>query len=66
MSESMQKMWISIIAMILFALAIFMIYISRYKLNKVILKVFTSIIAWVFLILGALLSLIVVLPGPTN
>ena len=66
MSLSMQKMWISIVAMILFALAMFAIYISRYKCKKGILKFFTTLFAWLFLIVGFLLSLIVVLPGPTD
>ncbi|MBS4209758.1 DUF2768 domain-containing protein [Bacillus sp. FJAT-50079] len=66
MSLSMQKMWISIIAMILFALAMFAIYISRFKMKKGILKFFMSLIAWLCLIIGFLLSLIIVLPGPTS
>ncbi|HEY4552749.1 MAG TPA: DUF2768 domain-containing protein [Bacillaceae bacterium] len=65
MSLSMQKMWISIVAMILMALAMFTIYISRYKLNKTILKVITAITAWAFMIVGGLLMLYVVLSGPT-
>jgi len=65
MSLSMQKMWISIAAMILMALAMFTIYISRYKLNKTILKVITAITAWAFMIVGGLLMLYVVLSGPT-
>ncbi|CAM3974206.1 DUF2768 domain-containing protein [Lederbergia lenta] len=66
MSLSMQKMWISIIGMILLALAMFTIYISRYKLNRGILKVVTTLTAWIFMILGGLLMLFVVLTGPTS
>ncbi|MBS4176556.1 DUF2768 domain-containing protein [Lederbergia citrea] len=66
MSPSMQKMWISIIAMILLALAMFTIYISRYKLNKGFLKVVTAITAWLFMLIGGLLMLFVVLTGPTS
>ncbi|MEK3886022.1 DUF2768 domain-containing protein [Bacillus sp. FSL K6-3431] len=66
MSLSMQKMWISILGMILLALAMFTIYISRYKLNKGILKIVTALTAWIFMILGGLLMLFVVLTGPTS
>lgn len=66
MSASMQKMWISIVAMGLLALAMFAIYISRFKLNKGILKVVTAITAWIFMIIGGLLMLFVVLTGPTS
>ncbi|MCJ8006684.1 DUF2768 domain-containing protein [Lederbergia wuyishanensis] len=66
MSPSMQKMWISIIGMFLLALAMFTIYISRYKMNNRILKIVTAISAWVFMIIGGLIMLFVVLTGPTS
>ncbi|MBS4217298.1 DUF2768 domain-containing protein [Bacillus sp. FJAT-49711] len=66
MSPSMQKMWISIIGMFLLALAMFTIYISRYKLNNKILKIVTSITAWLFMIIGGLIVLFIVLTGPTS
>lgn len=66
MSLSMQKMWISIIAMGLLALAMFTIYISRYKLHKGFFKVLTAITAWIMMIIGGLLMLFVVLTGPTS
>ncbi|MFS0645004.1 DUF2768 domain-containing protein [Siminovitchia sp. 179-K 8D1 HS] len=65
MSVSMQKMWISIIAMVLMALAMLTIYISRFKLNKGFLKIVTALTAWAFMIIGGLLMLFVVLSGPT-
>ncbi|MBM7713639.1 DUF2768 domain-containing protein [Siminovitchia sp. FSL H7-0308] len=65
MSVSMQKMWISIIAMVLMALAMLTIYISRFKLNKGLLKVVTALAAWACMIIGGLLMLFVVLTGPT-
>src|SRR5690606_39299398 len=55
MSLYMQKMWISIIGMILLALAMFVIYVSRYKLENKILKVLTSIIAWIMMITGGII-----------
>ncbi|MBS4194509.1 DUF2768 domain-containing protein [Lederbergia citri] len=66
MSPSMQKMWISIIGMLLLALAMFTIYISRYKLNNRVLKIVTAISAWLFMIIGGLIMLFVVLTGPTS
>jgi len=66
MSLSMQKMWISIIVMILLALAMFVIYVSRYKLENKILKVLTSIIAWIMMITGGIIVMLIVLTGPTN
>lgn len=65
MSVSMQKMWISIIAMVLMALAMLTIHISRFKLKKGFLKVVTALTAWVCMIIGGLLMLFVVLTGPT-
>ncbi|RWR14986.1 DUF2768 domain-containing protein [Siminovitchia fortis] len=66
MSVSMQKMWISIVAMGLLALAMLTIYISRFKLNKGFFKVITALAAWAFMIVGGLLMLFVVLTGPTG
>ncbi|MBD8006377.1 DUF2768 domain-containing protein [Bacillus norwichensis] len=66
MSLSMQKMWISIVAMGLLALAMLIIYISRFKLNNGFFKVITAFVAWAFMIVGGLLMLFVVLTGPTG
>ncbi|MFD1707127.1 DUF2768 domain-containing protein [Siminovitchia sediminis] len=66
MSLSMQKMWISIVAMILLALAMLTIYISRFKLKKGFLKIITAFTAWALMIAGGLLMLLVVLTGPTG
>lgn len=66
MSLSMQMMWVSIIAMILLALSMFTIYLSRYKIKNKGLKIITSILAWGMLLFGGILMLIVVLPGPTS
>ena len=66
MSLSMQKMWISFIAIGLFAFAAIAIYISRYKLNKGLLKVLTALTAWSCMIIGGLLMLLVVMTGPTG
>lgn len=65
MSLSMQKMWISIIGMILLAIAMFAIYISRYKLKNTALKIILSIFAWLCLIVGGIIVAFIVLAGPT-
>lgn len=66
MSLSMQMMWVSILSMILLALSMFTIYLSRYKINNRGLKIVTSLTAWILLLIGGLLMLVVVLPGPTS
>jgi vacuolar-type H+-ATPase subunit I/STV1 len=66
MSLSMQKMWISILGMFLLALAMLIIYISRYKLKNGVLKVLTSITAWILLVVGGLMCLLIVFTGPTS
>lgn len=65
LSVSMQKMWISIFGMGLFLVAIFAIYIARYKLKNKFLKVVTTTVAWLSLILGGLIMFYIVLAGPT-
>lgn len=65
MSESMQKMWISIFGMFLLAIAMVAIYLSRYKFNNRFLKIITAFSAWICLLLGGFIVFIVVLSGPT-
>lgn len=65
MSVSMQKMWISIIGMGLFAVAMFAMYLVRYKLKNKWMKVIISIVGWLCLIIGGLITLFIVLSGPT-
>ena len=66
MSLSMQMMWVSILSMILLALSMFTIYLSRYKIKHRGLKIVISLTAWILLLFGGLLMLMVVLPGPTS
>ncbi len=65
MSVSMQKMWISIIGMGLFAVAMFAMYLVRYKLKNKWMKVIAGIVGWVCLIFGGFITLFIVLSGPT-
>lgn len=65
MSLSMIKMWISIAAMILMALAMLSIYASRFKMKPGFLKVIVTISAYLFLIIGGLMMAYVVFSGPT-
>ncbi|MGG1675130.1 DUF2768 domain-containing protein [Neobacillus sp. NRS-1170] len=58
MSPGMLKMWISIAGMALMFLAIITIYFSRYKL-KGIFRVFSAILAYIFMIIAGLTLLIV-------
>lgn len=58
MSLGMLKMWISIAGMGLMFLAIFTIYLSRYKL-KGILKVLTAVFAYIFLFISGITLFVV-------
>ena len=66
MMTSMQKMWVSFVGIGLFPIAIFTIYISRYKLKNRFLKIITAMIAWISLLIAGLIMLFVVFSGPTN
>jgi hypothetical protein len=54
----MLKMWVSIIGIALMFLAIFTIYISRFKL-KGILKSVTAVLAYLFMIIAGIILFIV-------
>ena len=58
MSESMFKMWVSIAGMGLMAIAMVVIYLSRYKIKFKFLKAITAIIAYLCLIIGGLIMVI--------
>ncbi|MDH5159950.1 DUF2768 domain-containing protein [Heyndrickxia oleronia] len=66
MSESMFKMWVSIAGMGLMAIAMVVIYFSRYKIKFKFLKAITAIIAYLCLIIGGLIMVYVVFTGPTS
>lgn len=65
MSVSMLKMYISFAGMIFLILAIGLILLSRLKLKGWIAGV-VSFLAYICLILGALIILYIVLTGPTR
>jgi hypothetical protein len=66
MSLSMLKMWISIAAMGIMAIAMVTIYVSRYKLKSKAFKIITALLAYICLIVGGLMMIYVVLSGPTG
>lgn len=65
MSLAMLKMYISFAGMIFLILAIGLILLSRYKLKGLIAGT-VSLIAYLFLLLGALIIFYIVFSGPTN
>ncbi|WP_042223584.1 DUF2768 domain-containing protein [Oceanobacillus manasiensis] len=65
MSTSMLKMYISFVGMIFLFLAIGLILLSRYKLRGVF-AVIVSFLAYIFLVLGALIIFYIVFSGPTG
>lgn len=66
MSPGMVKMWISIGSMGAMAVAIFLIYLSRFKLKKGVLKFIVTLLAYFFLIISGFIMVLVVLGGPTS
>ncbi|OIK17135.1 hypothetical protein BIV60_01010 [Bacillus sp. MUM 116] len=58
MSPGMLKMWISVAGIGLMFLAIFTIYLSRFKL-KGIFRVITAILAYLFMIIAGIILFIV-------
>ncbi|WP_373892659.1 DUF2768 domain-containing protein [Virgibacillus natechei] len=65
MSLAMLKMYISFAGMIFLILAIGLILLSRYKLKGMLAGII-SVIAYLFLIVGALIIFYIVFSGPTN
>ncbi|RFU68505.1 DUF2768 domain-containing protein [Peribacillus saganii] len=65
MTPALQKMWISLAAMLFMFISIVTIYLSRFKL-KGFWKIFTAIIAYILMISAGLIILAVVLSGPTQ
>ncbi|SFE45492.1 Protein of unknown function [Lentibacillus persicus] len=64
MSESMLNMWISFAGMGLLILAMGLILLSRYKL-KGFLSGIVTVLAYLSLIIGAVIILYIVFSGPT-
>lgn len=65
MSTSMLKMYISFAGMIFLILAIGLIVLSRYKLKGIFAGI-VSLLAYICLVLGALIILYIVFTGPTG
>ncbi len=61
----MQKMWVSIAGIGLMGIAVLAIYLSRYKL-KGILKYLFATVAYVSMIIAAIIMFIIIVSGPTN
>lgn len=61
----MLKMWISIAGMVFLFIAIGLILLSRYKLKGFIAGI-VSLLAYISLIIGAILILYTVFSGPTG
>ncbi|HLR14843.1 MAG TPA: DUF2768 domain-containing protein [Bacillota bacterium] len=65
MSTSMLKMYISFAGMIFLIIAIGLIMLSRYKLKGFFAGI-VSLLAYICLVLGALIILYIVFTGPTG
>lgn len=64
MADPMTRMWISFVGMGFLIVSGLLILLARYKLSG-IFRVIVSIIAYVFLFIGALIIFPIVLGGPT-
>ncbi|MDQ0232950.1 DUF2768 domain-containing protein [Metabacillus malikii] len=66
MNIALMKMWISFASMGFMFISILLIYLSRFKLKKGILRVIVTIFAYLFMILAGLIILFVVFSGPVS
>ena len=65
MSPALMKMWISLASMGFMFFAIVLIYISRYKLKKGIIKNLSAFCAYALLLVSGFIMFLVVISGPT-
>lgn len=65
MSLSMLKMYVSFAGMAFLILAVGLIVLSRYKLKGWLASI-VSVLAYILLILGAIIIFYIVFSGPTN
>jgi glucan phosphoethanolaminetransferase (alkaline phosphatase superfamily) len=65
MSPALMKMWISLASMGFMFFAIVLIYLSRYKIKKGMLKVVSAFCAYTLLLVSGFIMFLVVLSGPT-
>jgi hypothetical protein len=66
MSPGLMKMWISLASMGFMFISIVLIFLSRFKFKKGVLKVISAIIAYLLLLVSGLIMVLVVLSGPSN
>jgi len=66
MSIALMKMWISFASMGFMFIAIILIYLSRFKLKKGIIKFIVTLFAYIFMILAGIIILFVVFSGPVS
>jgi Protein of unknown function (DUF2768) len=65
MSPALAKMWIAITSMVFMFIAVFSIYISRYKAKNKMIRFILAFIAYVLMILAGIIIIFVVFSGPT-
>jgi len=66
MSQGLIKMWIALASMGFMFIAVFSIYLSRFKLKNSFWKVLFTIIAYIFMLLAGIIIFFVVFSGPVN
>ncbi|KZZ86430.1 DUF2768 domain-containing protein [Bacillus sp. SJS] len=66
MTPGLLKMWIALSSIAFMFVAVFSIYISRYKIKSGIVKMLISAAAYFFMIAAGLLMIFVVFSGPVS
>ncbi|AZB43351.1 DUF2768 domain-containing protein [Bacillus sp. FJAT-42376] len=66
MTPGLIKMWIALSSMVFMFIAVFSIYLSRYKIKSGILKGIVSAAAYLFMISAGILMIFVVFSGPVS
>lgn len=65
MSPAIMKMWISLSSMGFMFVSIVLIYLSRFKLKKGVIKTISAFCAYTLLLVSGLIMVLVVVSGPT-
>lgn len=66
MSPALMKMWISLASMGFMFVSIVLIFLSRYKLKRGVLKTISAVVAYMLLVLSGFIMFLVVFSGPTD
>ncbi|MGD6815744.1 DUF2768 domain-containing protein [Metabacillus sp. 84] len=66
MTPGLIKMWIALSSIAFMFMAVFSIYLGRYKMKSGFMKITVSAVAYLFMISAGLLMIFVVFSGPVS